>query len=300
MPYAVDRRALALPLAAVPIIRPMRRDDDIAVHEVSTIAFADLTERLHDPPPPPPRLMPAIVRIQQLLDRDPGGAWVAEEDGGVVGAALALDRDGVWGLSLLVVLPAYQSGGIGRALLERSLAYAGGGERGAIILASPDPRALRAYARAGFAAHPCFLASGRPTVAEAPATVRDGDESDLALTETIDRAVRGAPHGSDIEAFLRSHSRLFVIPDRGYAVLGGGGVKLLAALDDDAARDLLLAALAATPPGEEIEVDWITAAQQWAVAPVLDAGLDLKPGGAVFLRGDVGPFRPYLPSGAYL
>ncbi len=33
---------------------------------------------------------------------------------------------------------------------------------------------------------------------------------------------------------------------------------------------------------------------------MLDAGLVLKPGGAVFVRGDVGPFTPYLPSGAYL
>ena len=300
MPYAVDRGTLALPFAAVPTIRPMRREDDLAVHEVSVITFADLTERLHGPPPPPPRLMPAIVRIQQLLERDPGGAWVAEEDGGVVGAALALDREGLWGLSLLVVLPEHQSSGIGRALLERSLEYAGGGERGAVILASPDPRALRVYARAGFEAHPCFTASGRPTVAEAPASVRDGDESDLELAEGVDRAVRGAPHGSDIGAFLRSHSRMLVVPERGYVVVGGGGIKLLAALDDDAARDLLLAALAATPPGEEVVVDWITAEQQWAVAPVLDAGLDLKPAGAVFVRGDVGPFRPYIPSGAYL
>jgi hypothetical protein len=33
---------------------------------------------------------------------------------------------------------------------------------------------------------------------------------------------------------------------------------------------------------------------------VLDAGLSLTNDGAVFVRGDVGPFRPYLPSGAYL
>ena len=284
----------------MPTLRPMDRDDDIAVHQLATIAFADLTARLHMPPPPPPQLMPAIVRLQQLIGRDPGGAWVAEEDGGIVGAALALDREGVWGLSLLVVLPAYQSSGIGRALLERTLEYAGGGERGAIILASADPRALRAYARAGFEAHPCFDATGRPDVAAAPGSVREGDESDIPLTEMVDRAVRGAAHGSDIEAFLRSYHRLFVVPGRGYVVFGGGAIRLLAALDEDAARDLLLAALAATPPGEEVDVEWITAAQQWAVGPVLEAGLVLRPGGAVFLRGDVGPFQPYLPSGAYL
>ena len=153
----------------------------------------------------------------------------------MVGAALALDREGVWGLSLLVVLPEYQSRGVGRALLERSLEYAGGGERGAIILASPDSRALRAYARAGFEAHPCFDASGHPRSASRRASVREGDERDIPFTEAVDRAVRGAAHGSDIAAFMRAHRRLFVIDDRGYAVLGGNGVNLLAALDEEAA-----------------------------------------------------------------
>ena len=278
----------------------MRRDDDLAVHEVSVVTFADLNRRLHEPPAPAPALMPAIVRIHQLFERDPGGAWVAEDNGRMVGAALALDREGVWGLSLLVVLPEYQSRGVGRALLERSLEYAGGGERGAIILASPDSRALRAYARAGFEAHPCFDASGHPRIGEPPPSVREGDEDDIPFTEAVDRAVRGAAHGSDIAAFLRAHRRLFVIDDRGYAVLGGNGVNLLAALDEEAACDLLRAALAASPTDQEAHVEWITAAQQWAVPVVLDAGLALKPGGAVFVRGDVGPFTPYLPSGAYL
>src|SRR5215217_7877682 len=238
----------------------MERSDDIAVHELAAVTFAELAARFHEPPPPPPRMMPALVRINQLLERDPGGAWVAEEDGRLIGAALALDREGIWGLSLLVVLPEHQSSGIGRALLQRSLEYANGGERGAIILASPDERALRVYARAGFELHPSITASGLPTLTGAPRDVREGDDSDLPLIETVDLAVRGAPHGSDIEALLRAHCRLLVHPDRGYAVIGGGSVRVLAALDEAAARDLLLAALAATPPGEEISVEWITSA----------------------------------------
>src|SRR5829696_1242757 len=154
----------------------MRPEDDVAIHEVSVVTFADLGARLHEPPSPPQPLEAALIRIRQLFASDPGGAWVAEEGGRVVGAALALDREGVWGLSLLVVLPDHQSSGIGRALLERSLEYAGGGRRGAIILASPDHRALRAYARAGFDMHPCMDAQGRPNVKVPPPGVRDGDE----------------------------------------------------------------------------------------------------------------------------
>lgn len=278
----------------------MRDEDARAVFDVSVMTFDDYGDRFHEPPSPPPPPEPGLLRIRHLIERDPGGAWVAEEDGEVIGAALAIDRDGVWGLSLLIVLPDHQSGGVGRALLEASLAYADGGRRGGIILASQDARALRAYARAGFEMHPCIDASGHPRVPEPPRSVRDGDASDVPLTEAVDRAVRGVPHGSDIGVLLRTGRRLFVLPDRGYAVLGDHGIDLLAALDEEAARDLVLGALAAAPEGKEMSVEWITARQQWAIQPVLDAGLALKPGGAVFVRGDVGPFSPYLPNGAYL
>jgi len=280
--------------------RPMRTDDALAVHELAFRSFTDLGERLHEPPQPAPRPDHALIRINQLIERDPGGAWVTERDGQPAGAAIAIDRDGLWGLSLLVVDPAHQSAGLGRELLACSLSYAGGGRRGAVILASPDARALRAYARAGFAPHPCLQASGRPQGVERPAGVRDGGAADRALTERVDLAVRGAAHGSDIEALLRADGRLLVVEERGYAVVGPGGVRLLAALDETAAADLVRAALAAAPTDEDVHVEWITARQGWAIGPVLEAGLSLASEGAVFVRGDVGPFRPYLPSGAYL
>jgi hypothetical protein len=58
--------------------------------------------------------------------------------------------------------------------------------------------------------------------------------------------------------------------------------------------------LARAPAGKDVDVSWLTSSQQWAIEVVVAAGLDLRPGGAVCLRGDVGPFRPYLPGGAYL
>ena len=53
--------------------------------------------------------------------------------------------------------------------------------------------------------------------------------------------------------------------------------------------------------GMEAYVEWITARQAWAVPVCLEAGLRFSTNaGPVFTGGDVGPFRPYLPSGAYL
>ena len=112
-------------------------------------------------PQPPPPAAAALVRIHQLIERDPGGAWVTERDGQLVGAALAIDRDGLWGLSLLVVDPGapVRRASAGSCWRARSSTPAAGAAA-AIILASPDARALRAYARAGLRAAPVLPGVG--------------------------------------------------------------------------------------------------------------------------------------------
>jgi hypothetical protein len=111
--------------------------------------------------------------------------------------------------------------------------------------------------------------------------------------------VRGAVHGEDVLALIDAGGRFLVLPERGYAIVHSGEIRLLAAFDDDAAATILRGCLALTE--DAASVRWITSAQNWAVAPCVEAGLEVKTdGGAVFLGGDVGPFAPYLPSGAYL
>jgi hypothetical protein len=75
---------------------------------------------------------------------------------------------------------------------------------------------------------------------------------------------------------------------------------LVAGRDDDAATRALNAAFAAVPRGASVTVDFLTAGQDWAVRASLDAGLALSPEGPFFTGGDLGPMRPYIPSGAYL
>ena len=144
-----------------PAVRPMEPHDVDAVHHVTVAAFADLARRLGEPPEPPPPVEGARLRLGRVQRTDPGGAWVAERGGEVVGASLGIVREGLWGLSLLVVRPDAQSTGIGRELLDRAHDYADGA-RGRVVLGSPDPRALRAYARLGLALHPAVRALGRP------------------------------------------------------------------------------------------------------------------------------------------
>jgi hypothetical protein len=79
-----------------------------------------------------------------------------------------------------------------------------------------------------------------------------------------------------------------------------GSPALLAARDEAIATDLLWSALAHGERGATVHVDFISAGHDWAVQACLRAGLALSPDGPVYVRGEVGPLAPYLPSGAYL
>ena len=137
----------------------MTEDDIEAAFVLTCETFEDLQRRLGEEPDPRPDLAMASIRYRDLVRRDPGGSWVAEDEHGLAGCALALLREGVWGLSLLVVRPGLQSAGVGSGLLRAAHEY-GADARGKIILSSPDPRAMRAYHRLGLALHPAVLAKG--------------------------------------------------------------------------------------------------------------------------------------------
>jgi GNAT superfamily N-acetyltransferase len=133
----------------------------------------------------------AMVRF---VERDPQGAWVAEADGErVVGMAQSIRRHGFWGLSMLFVDPAWQSRGVGRALLDHTLVSAEGASV-RMIVSSSDPRALRRYWAAGLRLHPGAEAAGafdRSTLpTDLPGRVGDGD--DLDLVASVDAGLRGS------------------------------------------------------------------------------------------------------------
>src|SRR4051812_11580255 len=126
------------------MIRPMREDEADDVYALAVTTFDAYAQREGEIPSRAPDRDAIRPRHANLVRSDSGGCWVAEEDGRLVGCVQAIVREGIWGLSLLVVHPERQSSGLGRELLDRAYAY-GDGARGRIILSSRDPRALRAY-----------------------------------------------------------------------------------------------------------------------------------------------------------
>ena len=286
-------------------IRPLTADDVDGARAVQVSAF-DAHDRAigHDVP----EMTREIVERQRgrflhFLHHDPEGSWVATLDGAIVGTALALRRDSLWGLSLLAVDPSVQSKGIGRRLLDASLRYANGVET-AIILSSSDPRAIRSYAVAGFDLYPQVRATGaldRSLLPRPDARVRLGDASRADWADDLDRSVRGAARGPD-HTVLSGMAQMYVVDDasgRGYAYLRTDGrIVTVVATDDETATALLWQCLAAEQDGDRT-IDHVNGAQQWAIRVALAARLPIQPSGPVFWRGRTPP-ASYLPDGAYL
>jgi len=276
-------------------IRPLTPEDVAAADIIDRDAIGSAGQR-----PEPERVRLGWARIEHLIATDPGGAWLAVDREQPIGVALAIRREAVWGLSMLVVAPGTQGQGVGRRLLEAAFDYGKEADAG-IILSSQDPRAVRRYSRLGFELRPAVSATGvvrREGVVQ-PARVREGSLGDIAVTAAISRAVRGADHVRDIPVWLDLGMTLLV-HESGFAVHDGGSPLLLAALDDGAAAELLAACLIASPEGAAVEITHITAGNDWAVRTALDAGLSLASSGPVFVRNMPGELAPYLPSGAYL
>jgi ribosomal protein S18 acetylase RimI-like enzyme len=188
--------------------RPMRESDLAAALLVRTAASEELRRREGQtvvPGAPPQR--PLLQR--HLMQRDPGGSWVAEVNEVVVGYAQAYVRGDIWYLSQFFVMPSAQSLGAGGGVLDRAFAY--GRERGARINAVTSSQSTVAhalYARCGMYARGLGYALSGPVepLRALPSIASDrerfdayaGHEADFAR---LDAAVWGAERRPEHEVF---------------------------------------------------------------------------------------------------
>jgi hypothetical protein len=245
-------------------------------------------------------------RARHLLGTDPAGAWLAERSGRVVGAALALRREGWWVLSSLDVAAGEGGGdgrdeepGVGWLLMEQVVTHGAAALRG-VICAAPDSGALALYRVFGHRLHPTMRLHGSVERTALPVvhSVRDGAPDDVDFADAVDRLARGAAHGPDHRLLAQEHDLLVAesTTGRGYSWVGVEGPAVLAATDAATARELLWEILGRSAPGRLIAVERVTAEQDWAVDLAVRAGLGVSPGGFVCLRGLPRLPAPYLPS----
>jgi GNAT superfamily N-acetyltransferase len=285
----------------------MREDDVAPAERLSAEAFLEVDRRTTPRSGREPALRSAVradtwvQRTRHLLATDPGGCWVAEADGELVGLATSAVRETLWLLATYAVRPGLQGSGIGRPLLDAALHHGRGCLRG-MLSSSADPRAVRRYRLAGFSLHPQMSLSGTVDRAALPVVekVREGTPADVDLMDSLDRRTRGAAHGVD-HPFLLGGWRCLVSDSTtgsGYAyVEADGRLGLLAADNRRTAARLLWAVLADGPP--QTSVPHLTAANEWALDVGLAARLDLTTEGYLGLRG-LQPPTPYVHHGALL
>lgn len=281
----------------------MRGDDVPVAEEISNDAFYDVELRTcRAGNPDPERRSPArsgrwIARTQRLLDTDAGGAWVAEDETGVVGFATSVVREGLWLLITFAMRPGRQGEGIGKRLLDAAEEYGRSCDRG-MLAASDDPLALRRYHRSGFALYPQLIFRGTVDRSALPAVdgIREGTDDDLEWIDDLDRSLRGGPHGPD-HAHLRATGRMIVTTDRtGYAyTYASDACALVAGRDEETATQLLWECLAGAT--DEFEISHVTTANPWAIDVAMAARLSMSTSGYLAVRG-MSPPAPYIHNGA--
>ena len=247
-----------------------------------------------------------LDRTRHFLGTDPGGSWVAEDGGTVIGMSQSFVREDYWMLSQLGTVPGRQGHGVGRELLRLALSH-GDPQSPGTIQCSRDPKAMALYTSFGFVLHPVVAAWGvmRPSSVARPPEVQrfepdEVTERELDVVAAVDRSVRGSARTVDIVSMLaQPGNRLLLHADQGYAVARDERIVTLGARQERSATLVLRAMLAEAPAGETIEINWLTSAQQWAIRVVVEAGIELQPYGPVMVRGMDGPPNPYIPSGGY-
>ncbi|MEQ0557943.1 GNAT family N-acetyltransferase [Amycolatopsis sp. NEAU-NG30] len=241
-----------------------------------------------------------IDRMRFLVRTDPGGCWVAEDGAGIAGFAFSQNRGRFGYLASYGVRTGLQGNGIGKRLLDATLAHAG--DRPGMFSSTVHPAATRRYRTAGFLLYPQMRMVGTVDRATLPAItgLREGRADDAEWMDQLDVRLRGAGHGPDHE-YLRNTTRLVVTRDRqtpGYVYIDDQGrATLLAAADPRTAQTLLWEALASSRAATR--VNCITTGNHWAIDVGLAARLDLAQLGYLAVRGMPEP-APYLASGHFL
>jgi GNAT superfamily N-acetyltransferase len=103
------------------LLRPARADELQRAQELIVSSINDLTERHGFGAMASVR--PADFQMFSFHE-DPGGFWIAEDGGEIVGTAFSWVCGDLWFLAELFIAPRVQGSGIGRELLRRTLRHA--------------------------------------------------------------------------------------------------------------------------------------------------------------------------------
>ena len=299
--------------------RPVRPDEIEACAGIWRTSINEYIVRLgqHEIPPETNQVV-RLFRHLQATDPDRFVVAVAADDGGAerpLAFASAIERERLWYLSMLFVLPELQGAGVGRELLARVLPRDGSLPRStATDSAQPISNAL--YSTYGIAPRMPLLnliglperpaafgalpAGITPVPFETMAAGGDGHANLTRIVDDLDRALFGSAHPQD-HRFLRSENRhgwLYLGTDGaplGYGYAGESGrLGPVAVRDPDLMVPVLGHLTSAVVPRGAFAV-WVGGPADRALVALLQAGFRLE-AFPVLLCWD----RPYADFNCYL
>jgi GNAT superfamily N-acetyltransferase len=285
--------------------RPARIDEIEPCAGIWRVSINDYILRLGEDEIPP-ELNPIVRLYTHLQSTDPERFIVATEPTGgegstedrVVAFAAAVQRERIWYLSMLFVLPEHQGRGVGRELLARVLPAEADVVR-ATATDSAQPISNALYTTYGIAPRmPLLNLTGLPERPEAFGVLPSGvtpvafdsiaagppggpGHAELVATiDALDREILGASHPLD-HRYLRSESRsgwVYRGPDGmplGYGYAGEAGRLGPVAARDDALIAPILGHLTSAVVPRGAFSTWIGGAADRALVATLGAGFRL-------------------------
>lgn len=238
------------------IVYRLAREDDFAIADRLTVAaINDLTERHAFGP----MASPGPHRFQSFsLKDDPGGLWVAEDSGRMLGFAFSWVCGDLWFLAQLFISPDRQNQGIGHTLISRTMEQArkSGAKTKALITFAFNRASQSLYIRHGiFPKLPVYFFGGTRDMLRLPperlpnapfsastAHIRDLDAVDVAAL-----GVSRVKHHRYLLADPAAKGLLFYADNGeciGYAYIVDGHVGPLAVSKQEAVVPALATALA--------------------------------------------------------
>ena len=248
-------------------LRPARADELQHAQELIVGSINDLTERHGFGAMASVR--PAAFQLFSFHD-DPGGFWIAEDGGEIVGTAFSWVCGDLWFLAELFIAPRMQGGGIGRELLGRALRHAdqAGAKTRALITFTFNTVSQGLYMRHGmFPRLPVYMfTADRAALPNTGPKARlnfrkaDASESQIAMLAALDVSALGVSREKH-HKFLLSDPTMngFLLYEGGdcigYAyVASTGHVGPLAVTKRDAMAPVLRAALRIAAEGASEQI----------------------------------------------
>jgi GNAT superfamily N-acetyltransferase len=290
-------------------LRPARADELQRTQELVVSSINNLTERHGFGAMASVR--PATFQLFSF-NEDPGGFWIAEDAGDIVGTAFSWVCGDLWFLAELFIAPRMQGSGIGRELLRRALRHAdqAGAKTRALITFTFNTVSQGLYMRHGlFPRLPVYMFNAdRKTLPDAGSQARlkfrkaEASGSDLATLAALDTSALGVSREKHHNHLLNDPTmKGFLLYEGddciGYAyVASTGHVGPLAVTKRDAMAPALGAAMRIAAEGDSEQVSaFLPGNCEAALAVAADHRMRITFPMVLVSDRELGDWRRHLP-----